>query len=224
MHAKFSIAAPELTSDNVVRLYPESQFLARMALADHMLSSNVTEEAGCDASAGRASTWQWDPAPEHIGSRLCQQALTIWHGLAKADKAHAPLAARFDIGAFWSLVGHLDFLEPLAEGRDFRFRVHGAEGARAIGREMTGHTLSRAPLPSKALDFIMAGKMAALRRRAPLYTRHVAMVEMRPILSTRVILPFLGDDGTVSRLLVASRTRDIGDAASSKTDGDARRA
>lgn len=234
MLLKSHVAAPEMKSDNVVRLYPEALFRARSALADRMVARDDSikaaercEEENRDAAENSGpstewtSTWQWDPAPEHISSRLCQQALTIWRGVATVDGMHAPLAKHFDIGAFWSLVGHLDFLEPVKDGRDFRFRVHGAEGARSMGGEMTGRLLSRAVLPSKPLDFILAGNMAVSRRPAPLYTRHVAVLEARPLLMTRVTLPFLGEDGTVTRLLVASRTHDIGDAVLARHAGDA---
>jgi hypothetical protein len=196
---------------------PNGSGISRSPILDRVLATAPgARGTHRDDASTWSSDWFWNPDGERVGARLCRQALDIWRGLPVESAWPAPPASGFDIGAFWSLIGHLDLMEPLGDplgdpleggDLDFRYRVQGTEVARAMGAEMTGRRLSDAPLDGPVMDFVQASLAAAARRGHPLFTRHVVESDTGANVWSRLVLPFLDDGGAVSRVLVASSVK-----------------
>lgn len=127
-----------------------------------------------------------------------------WDG-ARGDRS-MPAARDFDIAAVSEAAGWLHLLEVIEEGADFRYRVYGTLVAAATGLDLTGRRVSEQPEPVRT-------PLTALYRDMVLRPRPVRSLVHFPGPSVaaprwdRIMLP-LGEGGTVSRIVTASRPVD----------------
>jgi len=62
-----------------------------------------------------------------------------------------PKRSDFDVLEFAPWMGNLSLVEPVDEGRDYRYRVHGTNKVDYLGRDLTGRCISELPLEQAAI-------------------------------------------------------------------------
>lgn len=155
----------------------------------------VFVEAGADAPEV-----VWNPTADQVPTRPLKFLATRWSG----RDAALPATASIDALELQPALGHIILLDPLDGGRDFRVRLFGSAIAGISGFDLGGRRLSEHPASGYVVEFTVAATRAALRRRLPLFSsrRPVGAQDTRRWL--RLAIPFAGDDGTVTRLLVGT--------------------
>ncbi len=144
----------------------------------------------------------WNPTPDQVPTEPLKFLAARWSG--RAADAPLPDVASIDPLDLRPALGHIMLLDPVDDGRDFRFRLYGSAVAAVSGFDFTRRLLSEHPASGYVVEFMVATSRAAFRRRLPMFTtrRPVGAQETRTWL--RLAIPFAGGAGTVARLLVGS--------------------
>jgi hypothetical protein len=139
-----------------------------------------------------------EPLPEIVHPRL-RLLLAFWNDQRGA--AALPACAAIDAIALWGWLGNLMLVEAAGEG-EFRYRVYGTGLAEYYGRDLTGKTTAALRADVREL---VCREYAEVRRTArPLLVTHTRRVREQPMLVEKLILPFAGDCGAVTRLLAGA--------------------
>jgi hypothetical protein len=144
------------------------------------------------------------PDPSDFGDGRLTTLLAHWQGQREAagDVASVPPAAAIDPAALGFILGWLMIMEPLDDGADFKYRLYGSAIAATTGRDLTGYKVSQS-FPLFAA-WTTAVYRAVIAHRHPVLTRH-APRRLVPIDRwERLILPYAGENGAVTRLLVGA--------------------
>ncbi|MGB8843875.1 MAG: PAS domain-containing protein [Aliidongia sp.] len=100
-------------------------------------------------------------------------------------------------------LGRILIIEPVDQGRDFRYRLFGTHIAAVSGYDMTGKLLSVHPMPLEVICFAFALYRNLLARPEPVMT--VNTPPSAPFSRwERLVLPFGGADGEVVRFVVGN--------------------
>ncbi|WP_020594174.1 PAS domain-containing protein [Kiloniella laminariae] len=124
--------------------------------------------------------------------------LLNWWEATRAGR-FAPMPTDVDPFALRPVLGRVTVLDVLDGGEDFRYRLYGSAIMNEPGKDLTGQLVSEIWTPLRA--FFAITYRALLKRREPLYTRHVPHHSLKLSTWDRLILP-LGENGEVSRILV----------------------
>lgn len=139
----------------------------------------------------------WDPTPDDVTVPHLARLLEHWHSLrGDDDLPHFQCVDPLDMGY---ALGHLNLLEVVDNGEDFRYRISSTEAGRRLGVEYQGMLVSEVGKFSSR--FFGATYRESMRRRLPLYSIHVPPLEVSVSEWRRLLLPLAGDDGTVVRFL-----------------------
>ena len=147
----------------------------------------------------------WNPDQATLPAPQLTAIGTFWSDLVAREGQPDP--AHIDPAAFVPALGYLMLLEPLDDGRDFRYRLYGTQIARWSGLDLTGQRVSEitgAGVRTHVQAFFMAGYQAVVARRQPLYSAHVPPAERTTATWHRLILRFWDMATAVSRLLVGN--------------------
>jgi hypothetical protein len=100
-------------------------------------------------------------------------------------------------------LGRILIIEPVDEGRDFRYRLFGTHIAAISGYDMTGKLLSVHPLAPELICFAFALYLSLMARPEPVMTLNVP--PMAPFTRwERIVLPFGSADGKATRFVVGN--------------------
>lgn len=189
----------------------------QMAQADNSdVSEAVIARVADELSAGQSRTLDtlferdglappevvWDPPREDLPESRLKELKQVWQGLPHPHGI--PPVQALDPLAFVDALGIVMLLDVLEGGRDFRYRVYGADVAGGFGQSMLGRCTSEIPMPAPVRALFMGGYRSVLTQRKPLYTRHPAPPGVSVAHWSRLILPLADDAGAVSRLLVGN--------------------
>jgi hypothetical protein len=143
---------------------------------------------------------QDDPDAGVFEDRRLGQLLDYWRGLPRTGDL--PAAEVIDPAALVFILGWLMIMDPIDGGADFSYRLYGTNIAEVTGRDLTGCKLSDS-FPQVAA-FTSSVYRNAMRDRRPVLTRHTPPRRIAVSRWERLILPFAGPDGSVSRFLVGA--------------------
>lgn len=105
-------------------------------------------------------------------------------------------------------LGRIVLLEPLDGGHDFFYRLYGSIVAEFAGFDLTGRKLSETDSMGIWSDrvrlYYAATYRAATRCGAPVYSTLRLSNATTPFDWQRLLLPFAGADGTISRLILCA--------------------
>ena len=146
----------------------------------------------------------WNPEADDLRHGELQFLLGWWHELAAHHGGMPPATVKLDPLALRPALGHVCTLVPEAAGTDFRFRLYGSHVAVGAGFDMTGKLASAMPSAPDAVAFLLATYRAVLRTATPLYTEHTPWSGQSVTRWFRLLMPFVGDDGKVARIVVGN--------------------
>lgn len=143
------------------------------------------------------------PEPGDITDPRLVKLLAHWHKLnAGLGPQELPPITRIDPLELGFILGWLMMMDPIDGGLDFRYRLYGSSIASTTGRDLTGLKVSDSfPVFSA---WAIGVYQDVLSRRRPVLTRHSPRRYVRVDQWERLVLPFVGESGTVDRLLVGS--------------------
>jgi hypothetical protein len=145
---------------------------------------------------------QWTPRADEA------QTLPIRHLIRyfeeKSLGTETVQAAILDPADLRPALGYVNLLEPVDDGRDFRFRIFGTFVAAVTGQDMTGMLLSELPASDYVIDHAMATYRAAYARRLPLLSTRIPLGAATTSRWERLVLPFTDASNAVTRLLVGA--------------------
>lgn len=162
---------------------------------------DATIRALFEPSGLRAPKARWSPSEGEIPEGMLRSLLDHWRRLQAGRQL--PHQSEIDAVELRSYLGLISILEPTGDG-DFRCRLFGSMLAQWTGFDLTGALLSEMKTDPIWRAFVVAGHRLTLRRREPLLTVSVPPATSNAINWTRLVLPFAGDDGSVSRLLIGN--------------------
>ncbi len=142
----------------------------------------------------------WDPSPDEIPVDVLRKLLLHWQGLRQGDGL--PNMSRIDPVEFRSMLPHINLLEVIDGGRDFRYRVFSTTLADRLDVEFTGRLISEVGLFSA--PFFTLTYRESLARRLPLLTVHTPPQEISVSQWTRLVLPLQDDAGEVARFITGA--------------------
>ena len=154
-------------------------------------------------------TTRWDPAAETLDSDRLRFLLEVWR--EGSSEGRLPSSRSIDPMRLAPALGYVMLLEPVdgaangaANGAtDFRYRVYGSIIAEHSGIEMTGKRVRDLPSAPVAVYLLATYRAVCLTRR-PMFAHHTTHYDIQIAEWSRLILPFVADDGTVDRLLVGN--------------------
>jgi hypothetical protein len=139
-----------------------------------------------------------EPLPEIAHPRL-RRLLAFWND--KRDGGALPACASIDALELWGWLGNLILIETAAAG-EFRYRVYGTGLAEYYGRDLTGKTT--AALRPDVRELVRREYAEVCRTARPLLVTHTRRVHEQPMRVEKLILPFAGERGAVTRLLAGA--------------------
>lgn len=143
----------------------------------------------------------WSPAEADLVSAELSFLRGYWMERRQGDLP--PPARIIDALDLKPALGSLMLLEPAPDGGDFRYRVYGSRIVGYSKVEMTGKCVWDVPSPHVAAFFVATYRAVSLRRE-PLHAGHRTLLDRSHAYWERLILPFVDDEGTVTRLLVGN--------------------
>lgn len=147
---------------------------------------------------------RWNPEDDDLRHDELRFLLRWWRDLAERHGGVPPAAVRLDPLALRPALGHVCTLNPESGGADFRFRLYGSIVAQRSGFDMTGKLVSAMPSAPDAVAFLLSTYRAVARAAMPLYTEHTPWSGQSVTRWFRLLMPFAGDDGTVTRIVVGN--------------------
>lgn len=173
------------------------------AWCQSICSGDLLPIANSFRTAGlRPPSIQWNP---ELSEDLCDPLRTVlayWKGLCVG--AHPPLQRQIDPASIREALGFVMLLDPVDEGRDFRYRLFGSSIARVSGFDMTGKMVSTHPASLHSVEFALAATRACFLRNQPLYSERYPVGTEKTIRWPRLALPLSDDTGAPSRILSAT--------------------
>lgn len=148
-----------------------------------------------------APVLRWQPQEAELAPPQLRTLHRYWNDCRGADEL--PPSSRIDPLQVTSALGYVMLLEPVDGATDFRYRVYGSRIVEYSRVEMTGRCVWDIPAPLVAAYFV-ATYRAVVTRRQPLFAHHRTHHAIQIAQWDRLILPFVGDDGAVDRLLVGN--------------------
>jgi hypothetical protein len=143
------------------------------------------------------------PEPGDIRDPRLVALLAHWHALcAQSSGGGLPLAGAIDPLKLGFILGWLMIMEPIDGGADFKYRLYGSEIAGTTRRDLTGYKVSDS-FPMFAAWTTRIYRDVMMRKR-PMLTRHSPRRYVPVEQWERLVLPYAGADGTVTRLLVGA--------------------
>jgi len=139
----------------------------------------------------------WDPSPDEIPVDYLRELLLHWRGLRRGDEL--PHMNRIDPVEFRSMLPHINLLEVVDGGRDFRYRVFSTTLADRLDVEFTGRLISEAGMFSA--PFFALTYRESMARRLPLLTVHAPPPQISVSEWTRLVLPLVDDANEVARFV-----------------------
>ena len=162
---------------------------------------DATIRALFEPSGLRAPKARWSPSDGEIPDSMLRSLLDHWR--TRRGSRQLPHQAGIDAVALRPFLGLIAILEPTDNG-DFRCRLFGSMLAQWTGFDLTGVLLSEMKTAPIWRAFVTAGHRLMLRRREPLLTVSVPPPTSNAVNWTRLVLPFAGEEGSVSRLLIGN--------------------
>lgn len=152
---------------------------------------------------GRAQRMESTPDWEGTGFR---EFLDYWRGLRKAGGVAR--WSDFDCTTIEPLLGHVNAIDVIDGGRDFRFRVYGTDFTICFDLELTGRCVSEIGDPARSAKSLKLYR-AALASGQPQGTLYRVRHDDHPHAARdgedawmlRLAVPFTAGDGRVDRLL-----------------------
>jgi hypothetical protein len=170
---------------------------------DQFRAGDAAEARQAFAAAGaRGPELIWHPSNGDLAFPQLVLLLDYWRRLA-GDHA-LPGASAIDPFAMRSALGYVSLVDVLDRGDDFRTRLYGSIVAAVSGFDLTSDLVSTAPMQSYMRTYHLAIYRAVLARGEPLLTRHGAPDAKTTAAWHRLVLPLVGDDGTITRFLVGN--------------------
>ena len=152
------------------------------------------------AAGARGPELRWHPPVESLLAPQNRFLLRYWSDLRGARPL--PHMREIDAIEMRPALGYVNLLEPVEDGRDFRYRVFGTVVAAVSGFDLTGQLASGLKASTYIVEFGLAAYRAAQRRAEPLFTEHGPPAAVLTSTWHRLVLPFGDDRGEVGRLLV----------------------
>jgi hypothetical protein len=115
-----------------------------------------------------------------------------------------PYASDIDPLDMGPALGYVALVDPVDDGRDFRYRLFGATLAAISGFDMTGRLLSTFSASPLVVEFILATYRAALQRKEPLYAVRAPRRAIDTAYWHTISLPLTDQSGSVVRFLTAA--------------------
>ncbi len=170
----------------------------------HLLDDDVTAVAADFESAyGTALTILWNPRPEDLRQEKLSFLLDYWAALGQGGALPQP--ERIDPLGMRPALGYVMLVDPVEEGRDFRYRLFGTELAAVTGLDLTGQLTSTTGWASDlVIELGLATLRAAYVRKQPIYTVRTPRAATYTAEWHRLALPLFDDSGAVVRLLCGS--------------------
>ncbi|MEO3427809.1 PAS domain-containing protein [Pelagibius sp. CAU 1746] len=139
---------------------------------------------------------------EELSSPRLRETFAIW-GAKCGGPERLPAAGGFDILDYRPVIGNLNLLDVERDPLDFVFRVHSANGATYVGRDLTGRSIEDYPNPEYR-DFVRAVfTQATLSRQPVILIEELLTADNRRMSWEGLVLPLQDDGGEVTRLIVA---------------------
>lgn len=154
------------------------------------------------AAGARGPELRWNPPIDDLGIPQHRFLLRYWSDLR--GERHLPHRGAIDPIEMRPALGFISLLEPVEDGRDFRYRVFGSVIAAVSGFDLTGQHASRIKASPYMVEFHLAVFRAARRRGEVLSTEHGPPAATYTATWHRLVLPFADDGGDVARLLVGT--------------------
>jgi len=154
------------------------------------------------AAGLRPPSIQWNPELSEDFCEPLRAVLAYWKGLCVG--AASPLQRQIDPTSIRQALGFVMLLDPVDEGRDFRYRLFGSSIARVSGFDMTGKMVSTHPASLYSVEFALASTRACFLRNQPLYTERYPVGTEKTIRWPRLALPLNNEAGATSRILSAT--------------------
>jgi hypothetical protein len=166
-----------------------------------IVAGDTAEVREAFAAAGaRGPELRWDPPVESLSTPQHRFLLRYWNDL-RGMRA-LPHRRGIDAIELRAALGYIHLLEPVEDGRDFRYRVFGTVVAAVSGFDLTGQRASSMKASAYIVEFALAVFRAARRRGEPVLTEHGPPAAIYTSTWHRLVLPFADDHGEVTRLLV----------------------
>lgn len=146
----------------------------------------------------------WHPEAGRFGCDVLDFLHEFW--LERRWRAGPPSSRTIDPLDLKPALGSMALLEPCAGGGDFRFRLYGARITLYSKIDMTGRCVWDIPSAYLAAFFFAIYRAVSIRRQ-PLRAFHRCRLDQCHAEWDRLILPFVDDEGAVSRLLVGTVPR-----------------
>lgn len=154
-----------------------------------------------DSMDSSAPELVWSPAS---GDLSCDILAFLRHYWAERRRGtELPLSREIDALDLVPALGYIMLMEPLEGGSDFLYRVYGSRIVDYSKTEMTGKRVWDVPSPLVAAYFAASYRAVCIRRE-PLYTFHRSRLAQFHAQWERLILPFVNEQGDVTRLLVGN--------------------
>lgn len=142
---------------------------------------------------------------------LQRELLAFWH--ANADGVEPPPADIITPDRLRPYLGRLIVLEPVDAGADYRYRLYGSVVAKFAGFDLTGRLLSDTmqleSWPALVRHYYLVTYHVTCRSRRPLYAVQLRSGSSNPFTWHRLLLPFVGQDGAVARLVLLTIPCDL---------------
>ncbi|MBI3506369.1 MAG: PAS domain-containing protein [Proteobacteria bacterium] len=142
----------------------------------------------------------WAPRADEAQTRPIRHLIRYFD--EKRGNGDAIAAARLDPADLRPALGYVNVVEPIDDGRDFRYRIFGTFIAAVTERDMTGGLLSELPASECVIDHAIASYRAVHARRLPLLSQRIPIGAKETSRWERLVLPFIGAGAEVTRLLI----------------------
>lgn len=172
--------------------------------ADALCALRRSDDAAAKRLFRADTVIAWDPQEDDLRHDELRFLLRWWRALALAHDGLPPASLKLDPLTLRPALGHLATLQPVEGGRDFRFRLYGSLIADRSGFDMTGKLASAMPSSPDTVTFLTATYRAVTRACMPLYTEHTPWSGQSVTRWFRLLLPFVGAEGAVERIVVGN--------------------
>ncbi|MBI3452308.1 MAG: PAS domain-containing protein [Rhodospirillales bacterium] len=150
----------------------------------------------------RKPTITWSPATNALPVAQLSFLQDYWRRLPREDDL--PHIRSIDPVDMRPALGYIMLVDLCNDGWDFIYRLYGSRVAERCGVDMTGRRASEIDNGNYASIFFLSIYRAVAARRLPIFTEHYPLSKIRPSITvwSRLILPLVGDDGSIVRFLV----------------------
>ena len=187
--------------NNATVLDPEPSQEDRVAALAAQLSDGdlkaVRVQFASLGAAGPALLWQ--PAAEDIAPAQLRFLLTHWNRLRGAERFAR--ADRIDPLEMRPALGYINMLDPVDEGRDFRFRLFGSAIAAAAEFDLTGELMSEGKIAPFLMEYELALHRAVFKRGEPALTSLTPPASLSQATWHKLVLPLADESGAIVRML-----------------------